>query len=189
MSATVRIVTRLLVSIVLLAGVALVGLLVVLPRVTGTVPLTVYTGSMEPTIQTGALVLIEPVDPATLQPGDVITYQVAPGVEQYITHRIVRLQPDTTPPSFVTKGDNNPGEDLDPVPVGAVRGEVWFDVPYVGRASELVSGRRGIAVLAVGGGVLLTGHLVSRAFRRADEDEDADEVPTAADPTPTTSTR
>lgn len=172
MRVVLGIVRKLLVVAVVLAGVTLVGLLVVTPRVTGTVPLTVYTGSMEPGIPAGAIVLIEPVDPATLQPGDVITYQVAPDVDEYITHRIVRAQPETDPPSFVTKGDNNPGEDIDPVVVGAVRGKVWFDVPYVGTASEFVTGTRGIAVLAVVAGVVLLFSVVSRMFRRAEPDDD-----------------
>ena len=161
-----RLATTLLTTAVLVIGLGLVALLVVVPRVTGTVPLTVYTGSMEPTIGTGAVVLIEPVDPATLQVGDVITYQVAPDVDEYITHRIVALQPDTTPPSFVTKGDNNPGEDIDPVPVGAVRGKVWIDVPFVGTAQQFVTGRTGIATIAVLGGLVLLGSVLVRIFRR-----------------------
>ncbi|MCX6465870.1 MAG: signal peptidase I [Pseudonocardiales bacterium] len=172
-----RLATTLLTTAVLVVGLGLVALLVVVPRVTGTVPLTVYTGSMEPTIATGAVVLIEPVDPATLQVGDVITYQVAPDVDEYITHRIVALQPDTTPPSFVTKGDNNPGEDIDPVPVGAVRGKVWIDVPFVGTAQQFVTGRTGIATIAVFGGLVLLGSVVVRLLRR-----EPDEPPARARP-------
>lgn len=160
-----RIATTLLTTAVLVIGLGLVALLVVVPRVTGTIPLTVYTGSMEPTIATGAVVLIEPVDPSTLVPGDVITFQVAPDVDEYITHRIVRVQPDTSPPSFVTKGDNNPGDDLAPVPVGAVRGKVWIDVPYVGTAQQFVTGRTGIAVLAVVAGLLLLAAVLRRVLR------------------------
>jgi signal peptidase len=167
-----RIATTLLTTAVLVIGLGLVALLVIVPRVTGTIPLTVYTGSMEPTIATGAVVLIEPVDPATLQVGDVITYQVAPDVDEYITHRIVAIQPETTPPSFVTKGDNNAGEDIDPIPVGAVRGKVWIDVPHVGTAQQFVTGRAGIALMAVLVGLILLGSVVKRIFR-SEPDEPA----------------
>lgn len=160
-----RLATTVLTTAVLVIGLGLVALLVVVPRVTGTIPLTVYTGSMEPTVAAGAVVLIEPVDPSTLAPGDVITYQVAPDVDEYITHRIVSVQPDTSPPSFVTKGDNNDGADVDPVPVGAVRGKVWIDVPYVGTAQQFVTGRAGIAVLAVVAGVLLLATVLRRVLR------------------------
>lgn len=170
-----RLATTLLTTAVLVIGLGLVALLVVVPRVTGTIPLTVYTGSMEPTIAAGAVVLIEPVDPSTLVAGDVITYQVAPDVDEYITHRIVTVQPDTTPPSFVTKGDNNPGEDIDPIPVGAVRGEVWIDVPYVGTAQQFVTGRSGIATMAVLAGLVLLGTVLTRIFRRDPENPDGDD--------------
>ena len=149
-------------AIFVLAVVALVGLLVVLPRLTGSAALTVLSGSMEPTIPVGSVVLIKPIDPLAVQPGDVITFQAAPGVKEVITHRVVRFQPDTTPPSFITKGDANKGEDIDPVPVGAVRGEVWFHVPYVGNVSELVQGPQGWAALALLSGVLLLAHLLGK---------------------------
>jgi signal peptidase len=169
-----RLATTLLTTAVLVIGLGLVALLVVVPRVTGTIPLTVYTGSMEPTIGTGAVVLIEPVDPSTLVAGDVITFQVAPDVDEYITHRIVAVQPDTVPPSFITKGDNNPGDDVDPVPVGAVRGEVWIDVPYVGTAQQFVTGRSGIATIAVLAGLVLLGTVLTRLFRSDPDDPDPD---------------
>lgn len=152
-------------ALVVLLVVALMGLLLVLPRVTGAVPLTVLSGSMEPTIPVGSAVFIRPVDPATVQVGDVITYQAAPGVKELITHRVTEVQPDTEPPSFITKGDANRGEDLEPVPVGAVRGEVWFHVPYVGQAADLVHGPRGWAVLAMLGGVLIAVHLSGKLLR------------------------
>lgn len=176
-----RIATTLLTTAVLVIGLGLVALLVVVPRVTGTIPLTVYTGSMEPTIAAGAVVLIEPVDPSTLVAGDVITYQVAPDVDEYITHRIVEVRPDTTPPTFVTKGDNNPGDDVDPVPVGAVRGEVWIDVPYVGTAQQFVTGRTGVATIAVLAGLVLLGTVLRRTFRPdpADPADPADPDTTA----------
>lgn len=174
-----RLVTTLLTTAVLVIGLGLVALLVVVPRVTGTIPLTVYTGSMEPTIAAGAVVLIEPVDPSTLVAGDVITFQVAPDVDEYITHRIVAVQPDTTPPTFITKGDNNPGDDVDPVPVGAVRGEVWIDVPYVGTAQQFVTGRGGIAAIAVLAGLVLLGTVLTRTFRRDPADPTGDPDTTA----------
>jgi signal peptidase I len=120
--------------------------------------------------------------------GDVITFQRAPGVAEYVTHRVVRVQRDTTPMSFITKGDANRGEDLDPVPFGAVRGTVRFHVPYVGIVSDFVQTPAGLAVTA---GVLLgiwvlPGLLRSvssevsgtRGRRDADTDVVVDEDPT-----------
>lgn len=159
-----------------------VGLLVVLPRVTGAVPLTVLSGSMSPTIPTGAVVLVKPVDPQVIEAGDVITFQTAPGVAEFVTHRVVRVQQDTDPLSFVTKGDANRGEDIDPVPAGAVRGEVWFHVPYLGTLSEFVKSPRAVGLLAAGTGLVLLAAAVRRlraarqsASSESSSDEDAEE--------------
>lgn len=180
------------VETVVLTGVAAVAILavcvlVLLPRASGAVPLTVLSGSMSPTIPTGSVVLVKPVDPQAIEAGDVITFQTAPGVAQFVTHRVVRVQHDTDPLSFVTKGDANRGEDIDPVPAGAVRGEVWFHVPYLGTLSEAVKGPRGIGLLAAGAGVVLLAAAVRRlraaresASSESSTDEDAEQpaVPT-----------
>lgn len=132
-------------------AVAVVGFLLVAPRVLGGATLTVLTGSMSPTIPPGSVVLIRPVeDPSALAPGDVITFQAAPTTRSLITHRVVRFQPDTTPPSYVTKGDANAGADIDPVPVGAIRGEVVTHVPYLGYAADRLGDPRTRYVIAMG---------------------------------------
>ena len=143
-----KVVSKLLTAVVIAAVGGLVALLVVIPRIQGGAALNVLTGSMTPTIPPGSVVLVSPADPATIKPGDVITYQMAPGVAEYVTHRVVRVQTDTNPMSFITKGDANPGED-DPVPAGAVRGVVRFHMPYVGTASELIRTRAGLLILAL----------------------------------------
>lgn len=124
---------------------------VVVPRLVGGTSLTVLSGSMSPSIPKGSLVVIKPVDPATLVVGDVITWQVRPGEATYITHRIVAVN-DTTPLTFVTKGDANGAPDLTPVPAGAVRGRVIFDVPRLGTMADTANSRTGAMVL-VGFGV------------------------------------
>lgn len=143
-----RVVKAVISTIVVLAGLGLVALLVVVPRATGSTALTVLTGSMTPSIPSGSVVLVKPVDPLTLQPGDVITFQTEPGVQRFVTHRVVRFQADTTPPSYVTKGDANRGEDVDAVPIGAIRGEVWIHVPYVGQVSDQFRTPAGYLVLS-----------------------------------------
>jgi signal peptidase I len=158
-------VTRLVAFMIIALAVALVAVLMVIPRVTGSVPLTVLSGSMTPTVPVGAVILVKQVDTATLTPGDIITFQVAPGVREYITHRIVRLEAGDGTPTFITKGDANNHEDLDPVPAAAVRGEVWFDVPLVGYAADWFHGLRGVALLALLAGVLLLFHIVGEVLR------------------------
>ena len=98
-----------------------------------------------------SVVIDRPVDPNTLEVGDVATYQKAPGVAEFITHRVVAIHPETNPVTFTFKGDANRGPDITPVPATAIRGKVWFHVPYLGgiRDSLHAGGLRGVALLLV----------------------------------------
>lgn len=138
-----------LVAIIGLAAVA-VTILIVIPRATHGVALTVLTGSMTPEIPVGSVVIDRPVDTGTLKVGDVATYQKTPGVDEYITHRITAIHPETTPVTFTFKGDANRGADITPIPATAIRGQVWFHVPYLGTIRDGLQshGTRGL-VLAV----------------------------------------
>lgn len=123
--------------------------LVVIPRATHGSALTVLTGSMTPEIPVGSVVVVRPVDPGTLHVGDVATYQVAPDKPEFITHRIVKIDTSTSPTSFTFKGDANRGADIKPVPAGAIRGKVWFHVPYVGAIRDALHGKGGITLVAM----------------------------------------
>ncbi len=70
-------------------------------------------GSMEPTIQRGALAYAREVPVSRLRVGDVITY-VPPGHSQPVTHRVSQItRPERSkPPVYQTKGDANARPDL-----------------------------------------------------------------------------
>lgn len=175
-----RVLSTLVTTLVVLVAVAVVTVVAILPRATGGATLAVLSGSMEPTYPTGSAIVIRPVeDPTSLQVGDVITFQAAPGVQQLITHRIIERQPDTTPPSYRTQGDANAAPDITPVPIGAIRGQVWFHVPYLGSLTAGMSGPRGLMVVGI---VLLLGVIVDRlnAIRRALLDDESTDAPTDA---------
>jgi hypothetical protein len=127
--------------------------------------------------------VVRPVDPSTLQVGDVATYQAEPGKEAFITHRIVGIDRSTNRISFTFKGDANRGPDIKPIPAGAIRGEVWFHVPYLGAIRDALHGKGGIsliAMLALAGYALsqLSAGLRERRDRRKPEDDTGSE-PTA----------
>lgn len=175
-----------------LAALGVVGFLVVAPRVVGGAALTVLSGSMSPTIPVGSVVLIKPVDDLLgLEPGAVITYQTSPTERSLTTHRIVRFQPETEPPTYITKGDANRGEDIDPVPVGAIRGEVIAHVPYLGRLSAYLGGPRGpfLLMVIVAVGVIVTqGRKLVAALRDQDPDDEPGPPPPPEPPLEPTAT-
>ena len=161
----------------MLLVVAAITVVVVLPRATNGAALTVLTGSMTPTIPVGSAVIIRPVDPQTLKVGDVATYQVKPGEDVYITHRIIKIQQSDTGLSFIFKGDANRGRDLSPVSSKQIRGQVWFHVPYLGGIRDALHGKGGISLVAM---ILLAGYALTqvsgglRERRRSGSDEDGE---------------
>lgn len=142
--------------LLLVLGLAL--LVIVLPRLTGAIPLTVLTSSMEPGLPAGTLIVVRAVAADDLGLGDIVTYQVRSGDPTVITHRIVGLtlaaNGDRT---FVLKGDNNSLADPDAVTAAQVRGRLWYAVPLIGLVNNAVSGRAK-AWVSAGGAALLFGY-------------------------------
>lgn len=148
---SLRIAAKVVLSLLLVVIAGSLAVLTLIPRAVDGAALTVLTGSMTPEIPVGAVVIVRPVDPQTLDVGDVITYQKDPGKSAYVTHRIIEIHQDTNPVTLTTKGDANRGADLDPIPVTSVRGKVLFSVPYLGAVKNAIStGGAGLMLLVLG---------------------------------------
>lgn len=114
--------------------------LLVVPKLTGSVPLTVLTGSMAPTYPPGSVVVVRPTPVADLGIGDAVTYQVRPGHPDVVTHRITAVSTGTDGEvTFTTQGDNNDAPDPEPVLAEQVHGRVWYSVPLVGHAASALA--------------------------------------------------
>jgi signal peptidase I len=160
-----------LLSVMLLGSVvAGAAALIVVPKLTGSTPLTVLTGSMSPTYAPGSVVIVRPTSVGDLQIGDPITYQIRSDDPELITHRIVSVAfKGDGRRQFVTRGDANGANDPTPVKDGQIRGRVWYSVPYVGHASTALSEEhRTLAINVLAGGLLLYGgyHLTSGLMER-----------------------
>ncbi|WP_309648788.1 signal peptidase I [Nocardioides sp.] len=131
---------RVLAWTVILLGVGLVVLTVVVPRVAGATPYVVLTGSMAPHLPPGTLVVVRPVDASDVRTGDVVTYQVRSGEPVVVTHRVVGKGVGAGGEVVLrTRGDANGAADELWVRPVQLRGEVWYDVPHIGRVSNLLS--------------------------------------------------
>ncbi len=104
-------------------------------------PIAVLSGSMSPTFDRGDAVVVEKLNKAEkreLKKGDIVQY--ASG-SQYVIHRIVEIENDVYGNrTFITKGDNNNGNDLNPVSSDQVVGKVAFVIKYIGYPSVWLSG-------------------------------------------------
>ncbi len=98
----------------------------------------VESGSMEPTIKVGSVVVVKPTD--SYQVGDVVTYEGGfrdeKGRAVPVTHRIVEKKVENGVTAYVTKGDANDDPDNRVVRERQIIGKVLFDVPYVGYIVE-----------------------------------------------------
>ena len=92
-------------------------------------PAFIPSGSMEPHINRGDLVLIGPVSPKDVKVGDIVMYQANP---QRVLHRVVDITTATDGSlEFTFKGDNN--NTADPLPVS----EKQIVGRYIGRVPKL----------------------------------------------------
>lgn len=90
----------------------------------------VKSGSMEPSIKTGGLIVIRPATQYGV--GDVITFGKDTKTQIPTTHRILRVEGSGATQSFVTKGDANDVEDPAVTKLKDVHGKVIFSLPYLG---------------------------------------------------------
>lgn len=148
------------VLVVALAGLALA--VSVVPRLIGGVPLTVLTGSMEPALRPGDIVVVVPQE--VYRVGDVVTFQPEAGDPTLITHRIIAVTNSGYGATFTTQGDANGAPD-DPIVPAQIMGRVAYRVPFVGHAVTFVQNDP----VLIGGAVaaiLLTYFLTRGVLRR-----------------------
>jgi signal peptidase len=149
---------------------ALAAAVIVVPAATGSVPLTVLTSSMEPTLPPGTLIVVRPVEVADIRIGDAITYQIESGKPEVVTHRVISITSSSDGgTTFITQGDNNDAPDGRPVVPEQVQGRVWYSVPWLGYANNAVNGenRTWIVPVIAGGLFLYAGYMVASAVADA----------------------
>jgi signal peptidase len=89
-----------------IAAVGTLMLTIVVALALGERPVTVLSGSMEPAIDTGDLLIERPISPQEARVGDIVTYK-EPGTDTQITHRVRRVSANGAFYLFATKGDAN----------------------------------------------------------------------------------
>lgn len=110
-----------------------------LPKVFGFGQVIVISGSMEPAISAGDLLIIR--EQSEYNVNDVITYQWG---NSLCTHRIVAMEGNT----IVTQGDANNAVD-EPIDASLVEGKVVFRIPGFGNFILFLKTPMGLLVIAV----------------------------------------
>ncbi len=107
----------------------------------------VKSGSMEPDIHVGSIVVIKPSANYTV--GDVVTFGKDTKTDIPTTHRIVSSRAVEGVLLFTTKGDANEDPDTKEIKQSDIHGKVLFDVPYFGYIIDLARKPLGFAVLII----------------------------------------
>jgi signal peptidase len=156
-------------------GFVLVGLLMTAAALTFLAPRfgwrvdVVFSGSMEPQLKVGSLLITRPMESKDIKVGDTITFY-SPLRNGMISHRVITAESDTLP-YFRTKGDAN--EDPDPfiVPVQNVAGKVCFRIPYLGYAAQFLRTLPGMLLTLVIPGLIIIAMEIRNIWRVFSEEK------------------
>jgi len=115
--------------------------------------LMVQSGSMEPAIKMGGVVIVKPAEEYGI--GDVVTFGPISSRSQPITHRIHDVKVVEGEMRYITKGDANDTPDQREISREDIIGKVLFSVPYVGYAVNFAKKPVGFALLIIVPGLII----------------------------------
>lgn len=156
-------------GVVVVGVVIIAGAVTLVPAVTGATPLTVLSGSMEPALPAGSIVVVRPEPVNSIRPGTIISFvdhDPASAATRVVTHRVIDVRDSPSGPLFATKGDANEEPDAGLTAAADVRGVLWYHVPLVGGARAALLSPAGMFYLAGALLVLVAAHFLVPATAR-----------------------
>lgn len=128
---------------------ALISVTFLLALIFGYRPVVVISGSMEPAISVGDVVLYQPQGIDGIGPGSVVVFDDPAAEDGTVIHRVISVDPETG--NLQTKGDMNARADSNEVTAETIEGMGRLLVPYVGLpAAWMQTGRPLLAIAFVG---------------------------------------
>lgn len=120
------------------------------------IPMQVLSGSMEPEIKVGDIVVSKAVDSSSIKEGDVITYKM--GANTLVTHRVIEIIEMNGSNFYKTRGDANNVEDSDLVSRDNVVGKLALRIPRGGYVVDILTSPIGFVIFFVLPIVVLIGN-------------------------------
>lgn len=133
-------------------AIAVLSLLAIVWHQKGGRILTVQTGSMSPALVPKDIVIIQPIKPAYLLPGDIVSYKSLQNPKVTVTHRLLAVDDKTN--RFIIKGDSLSSPDP-LVPSTAIIGKVNWYIPRAGYVAAIILHPIGLACIVYLPAVLL----------------------------------
>ena len=125
--------------------------------------LTVLSGSMDPEIKIGSIVVVKPVSQYRI--GDIITFESTNKDVPSITHRIHEMKVVEGKPVYITKGDTNNAPDAREITEKDIVGKVLFDVPYLGLAVDFARKPLGFLLIIGIPAIAIIGDEIYKIYR------------------------
>ncbi|MEG0365258.1 MAG: signal peptidase I [Coprobacillus sp.] len=113
------------------------------PRFFGFSIYNVLSDSMEPSISTGSIVYIKPVNIEMIKENDIVSFYSQ--ANKVVTHRITKIEDNL----LTTKGDHNQDIDISKVNILNVIGKVTFSIPFWGYINDFLSNIGGMTGLFI----------------------------------------
>lgn len=120
------------------------------PKIGGYCPLIVLTGSMEPNIKTGDLIIVKQISGSDVEAKDVIAFFDPDGNgTSILTHRVNEVYEENGTLYFRTQGDANNAEDRSPVSEDKLVGIYQFRIAGAGNVAMFMQTTAGLIVCVV----------------------------------------
>ena len=135
---------------------------------------TVLTGSMEPTIMTGDLIISKETPPNEIKEGDIITFGSL-NSNNITTHRVKEVVNNNGKTEYVTQGDANNVKDPNNVPEEVLIGKVVKCVPKLGNVMAWMKSHLGLIMAVIFSIIVITvmGNFLHDRFEKIDQEEQA----------------
>lgn len=116
------------------------------PSIFGYKNFIVLTGSMEPTLNIGDIVITK--ETTEIQEQDIISFREK-NSNSVITHRVVEIKEKNEKIIYITKGDANSGNDTELLSIENIEGKYSFKIPFVGKIILFLQKPIGMIILCL----------------------------------------
>ena len=147
---SISIIAYMLIIPLLIYNISLIVQTVVNPNKTpsflGIKTYSIISGSMDPALKIGDIVIVKETLEKKLKKGQIISFRQGQSV---VTHRIIDVREKDNKKIYITKGDNNNVEDNMEIDASLIEGRVIYRIPFLGRISQMLQGKIIIIVIAI----------------------------------------
>lgn len=145
---------------------------ITVPYLFGGKSLTVLSGSMEPNLHVGDVIVVHEISPLSARVGDIVTFRDPADPTRLVTHRVRSIQAVGNSVRFVTKGDANTSVENWKISADGKIGQVRYRIPRIGYTLAWIRGKLGRLMLVVIPALMLGAWEIHRIWRpRSDEDD------------------